>query len=42
MSVNRLFRNQQRTYEMLLYDFLVRFYNRQIGKEKQQMNQLPK
>jgi len=30
MSVNRAFRSQQRTYEMLLYDFLVRFYREKM------------
>lgn len=34
MSVNRAFRSKQRVYEMLLYDFLERFYREQIGKEK--------
>jgi len=33
MSVNRAFRSKQRVYEMLLYDFLVRYYRSIIGRE---------
>ena len=35
MSVNRSFRSKQRMYEMLLYDFLLRFYRMKIGKSNQ-------
>lgn len=34
MSINRTFRSKQRLYEMLCYDFLVRFYKSEIAKEK--------
>lgn len=34
MSVNRCFRTQQRLYELLMYDFLVRYYTSEIGKKQ--------
>ncbi len=34
MSINRSFRSKQRLYEMLCYDFLVRFYTSEIAKAK--------
>ena len=33
MSVNRSFRSKQRMYEMLLYDFLLRYYRMKIGRQ---------
>jgi thiopeptide-type bacteriocin biosynthesis protein len=34
MSVNRSFRSKQRLYELLCYDFLVRFYKMKVAKVK--------
>ncbi len=34
MSINRTFRSKQRLYEMLCYDFLVRFYKSKIARDK--------
>lgn len=34
MSINRTFRSKQRLYEMLHYDFLVRYYKAKIAREK--------
>ncbi len=34
MSINRSFRTKQRLYEMLCYDFLVRYYKTKIAKAK--------
>lgn len=34
MSINRLFRSRQRMYEMIIYDYLYRFYQSKIAKEK--------
>jgi len=34
MSVNRTFSSKQRTYEMLLYDFLLRFYRMKKGRKQ--------
>jgi thiopeptide-type bacteriocin biosynthesis protein len=35
MSMNRLFRSQNRTHELLLYDFLSRYYKSEFAKSKQ-------
>jgi len=34
MTLNRLFRSQQRTHELVLYDYLFRYYNSLIEREK--------
>ena len=34
MSMNRIFRNHQRMHEMVLYDFLYRYYKSKIAKRK--------
>ena len=34
MMLNRIFKARQRTYEMLLYDLLYRFYKTTLAKEK--------
>lgn len=34
MSINRSFRSKQRLYEMLCYDFLVRYYKSKIARKK--------
>ena len=34
MHINRFFDTRQRLYEMLCYDFLIRYYKNLIGKEK--------
>jgi len=34
MSMNRIFRSQARTHELLIYDFLSRFYKSEIAKQK--------
>lgn len=32
MNINRMFRSEQRVYEMLLYDFLYQYYNSQLKR----------
>jgi thiopeptide-type bacteriocin biosynthesis protein len=34
MTLNRLFRTQQRTHELILYDYLFRYYNSLIERQK--------
>ncbi|MFL5764247.1 MAG: lantibiotic dehydratase [Bacteroidia bacterium] len=34
MMVNRIFKSKQRTFEMVLYDFLCRYYKSRIAREK--------
>jgi thiopeptide-type bacteriocin biosynthesis protein len=34
MMVNRLFKSKQRTHEMVLYDFLHRYYKSEIARQK--------
>jgi len=34
MMINRLFKSKQRTHEMVLYDFLHRYYKSEIGRRK--------
>ena len=34
MMLNRIFKSKQRTYEMVLYDILYRYYNSKIAREK--------
>lgn len=34
MTINRLFRSKNRMHEMILYDFMCRFYTSEIAKEK--------
>ena len=34
MSVNRVFRSQQRKYELIIYDFLQRYYNSLLKRKK--------
>ena len=34
MMINRLFRTQQRKHELILYDFMFRYYDSEIAKEK--------
>ena len=34
MMINRIFKARQRTYEMLIYDLLYRYYKSLIGREK--------
>jgi len=38
MMVNRLFRSRQRIHELVLYDFLSRFYKSKIAREKYSTN----
>jgi len=35
MMLNRLFRTQQRTHELVLYDYLFRYYNSLLARQKQ-------
>jgi len=35
MTLNRLFRTQQRTHELVLYDYLFRYYNSLLARQKQ-------
>ena len=39
MTLNRLFRTQQRTHELILYDYLFRYYNSLIQRFKDSKNQ---
>ena len=34
MTLNRLFRTQQRTHELILYDYLFRYYNSLLARQK--------
>jgi len=34
MMVNRLFKSKQRLHEMVLYDFLHRYYKSEIARQK--------
>ena len=34
MTLNRLFRTQQRTHELVLYDYLFRYYNSLLARQK--------
>ncbi|NOQ27509.1 MAG: hypothetical protein GQ564_19270, partial [Bacteroidales bacterium] len=34
MLMNRLFKSKQRTHEMVIYDFLYRYYKSEIAKRK--------
>ncbi|MGE0078152.1 MAG: thiopeptide-type bacteriocin biosynthesis protein [Bacteroidales bacterium] len=41
MLMNRTFRSKQRLHELVIYDFLFRFYTSEIAKEKYRTSSLP-
>jgi len=42
MTLNRLFRTQQRTHELILYDYLFRYYNSCLNRDFSKMNKINK
>ena len=41
MMLNRLFRTQQRMHELVLYDYLFRYYNSMQAREKKNADDSP-